>query len=128
MITSTLTLAEEQGHAFRHVYPEETVEVADKGSEGSQSDSLRNSVSRQVFSSERRHLKVELDDKGAIQSLSSEHVVVLKYSTHTKDADENVCRDLEEVPVSVVGDLEQDELACAEWVDGLMSTLQTATL
>jgi hypothetical protein len=43
-----------------------------------------------------------------------------KQETHTKHADEEVGGDLEIVPVAVVGHLEQDELAGAEWVHGLI--------
>lgn len=48
--------------------------------------------------------------------------------TYTKDAKDNVEYDLEEMPITIIGDLEQDKFSCAEGVHSLLTKIHLGRL
>jgi hypothetical protein len=66
VVSSALTLPKQNFHALGHVDPEKPVEIPDKRGDGRQGDRLGHTVIREMLSSERRHLKIKLDDEGAV--------------------------------------------------------------
>jgi hypothetical protein len=66
MIASTLTLSEQCGHHFSHIYTQEPIEVADHSGYDREGDGFSHSMSGQVLSTECCHLKVEFNDQSSV--------------------------------------------------------------
>jgi hypothetical protein len=66
VISSTFTLFEKNLHALSHIDSQETIQVADHGSDDSKSDSLSDAVLTEVLSPERSDLQIELDDESTV--------------------------------------------------------------
>lgn len=107
VVVSDFAFLEQDLHALGHVDAEEHVRVADDGRDDGKGDCFGDGVVGQILFAEHLHFKIPLDDKGAVEA--------------TKDADEQVEENLEEVPAAVVFDLKHDELAGAEGVHCLLS-------
>ena len=65
-VTSVFTLAEEDGHALRHINSQKSIKISDHGSQSGYGHHLRNAMLAEMFSTERRYLHMELDHKGTI--------------------------------------------------------------
>jgi hypothetical protein len=103
VVSSALALPEQERHHLRHVYTQESVEVANDRSDGSQSDCFGDSVRGEILATESRHLKIELDDQCSIQTLRISPLRGLVGSlTYPKDSDEDESRKLKVMPVSVI--------------------------
>jgi hypothetical protein len=66
LVTSALTLSEQDFHALRHIDSEKPVEIPHHGSKRCERDCLEHTVIFQVFPAEGSHLQVELDDKDPV--------------------------------------------------------------
>lgn len=70
-IPCPFTFAKENGHALRHVDPQEPIGVSNQSCERSKNDCFSHSVFRQVFLPKSSHLDVELDHQCTIQTLNN---------------------------------------------------------
>ena len=62
MVSAAFAFSKQEGHHLGHVDPQESVQVTNDGRDDSERDGLGDSVRGKVFATERRDLKVELDD------------------------------------------------------------------
>ncbi len=102
VVAAALALAEEDLERLGHIDAQELIGVPNEGREHRQHHHLAHAVLGKVVASKRLHLQIVLDDKRAIQP--------------AKDADDHVEDDLKVVPVAVVRNLEEHELARTEGV------------
>lgn len=61
IVTTTLALSEEYGHAFSHVDAKESIKISYHAGNGSERYRLENRIVCKMFPSECRELHVELD-------------------------------------------------------------------
>jgi len=66
VVSSALAFPKQERHHLRHIYPQESIEVANDRSDGGQSDGFGDSVRGEILATESRHLKIELDDQCSI--------------------------------------------------------------
>jgi hypothetical protein len=69
VINTSFALSEEHCHAGRHVYPQESVEIPYHSCHSSKNHSLCDAMFSKVLPTERCYLKIEFNDKRAIQAL-----------------------------------------------------------
>ena len=79
-----------------------------------------------VSASERSDLEIKLDNESAVQALvkwnisaDKSSIVTANEFTHPEYPDQNVKRNFKVVPIPVIRDLKQDELACPKGVHDL---------
>lgn len=105
-ITAPFTLFEQDLQALCHVHSEKSIQITNNGGQNGKKDRFIDPVSCQVFSSESGDLEIEFDDKFTVET--------------AENADQDIEWNFKVVPVSIVGDLEQDEFASPEWIHGLI--------
>lgn len=83
VVSSSLALLEEYGHALRHVDPKIPVEIRDDRCHSGQRDSLEDAVVGQMLATEGGDLKVVLDDEGTVETLKKAEAGVSS-ATHAR--------------------------------------------
>jgi hypothetical protein len=107
VVPTILTFSEKYRHAFGHVYSQELVEVTEHSCKHGEDHDFRFRGIGEILSAESHYLEVEFNNESAVES-----------SKYPKDDEEN---DFEEVPVSIVRDLENDEFSGSKWIHCLKS-------
>ena len=69
VIPSAVAFAEQDGHAFRHIDPEETIPEADYSGKSCQCDRLNDGIVHKVLSAECSVLHVELHHESTVKAL-----------------------------------------------------------
>ena len=94
VIMATFAFEKQYFHALGHINAKELIRVAHNGSESGQKCGFQDGVLGEICFSECLRAQIPLDNKGAIET--------------SEDTNEHVEGQLEEVPLSIVGNCEHD--------------------
>ena len=121
IVSATFTLSEEDKKALGHIHAKELVPISNYGSECCEKDSLRDTMISKELAPERGNLKVEFDHQSPVETLYFCQMIQEKkgQGTNPKDTYDDEEDDLEEMPVSVIRDLEEHKFPGSERVHSL---------
>ena len=125
VVNIAVALPEEHGHARRHIYTQKSVEIPYHRRHSGKSHRFRNGMICQILAAECRDLEIKLDNKGPIQTLDKRikgnfQAPQLKRSANPEDSQDDKKDDLKEMPVTIIGHLEEYKFPCTKRIHGLM--------
>lgn len=109
IIMGSFTFSEENLHALGHIDPQEHIWVTNNGSDKSQNRCFPDWVLREILLTEGLDAQVPFDYKRTVEP--------------TKNTKDDVKDDFKEVPVTVILDLEHDQLTGSERIHCLISSV-----